>query len=677
MKNKTWFNLLFEVFQKNQGGILQSLIASFIYAGLTSPSLIQWWQGNIGFWSINWLVFCNIFLWGCCVYIWLNKKSTPTYHRPTYPKGRYFFLAFTIIITILTAGFWVHFQNVLSKQIIVLVANFDDNENNNLHITNDIIKQLKNATSKYPDVKIQALDQVINEQKGGSEVARSEGEKRKASIVLWGWYSATKPTADVNVYFEILKKQHNLVLGDEKRDLQQDIAELETSKGKFQISNPINSLILLTTGLIRYQAKDYDEAINRFSDAIAQLENQPQQKDILASIYFWQGNVRHDQKNNEKAIADYTKAINLNPKFANAYNNRAGSYSRIGKKQQAINDYTEAIKINPNFATAYNNRGSTRSDLDDKLGAINDFNEAIKIDPKHDSAYNNRGVYYSNLGNTQKAIDDFNEAIRINSKYATPYNNRGLAYSNLGNTQKAIDDFNEAIRINSKYAPAYNNRGVYYSNLGNKQKAIDDFNKAIEVDPSFATAYNSRGMNWYDQGKIKEALDDYNQAINIDNENAIAYTGRGSVYLAQKKIQEAINDYSTALKINPKLVAAYQNRGFAYSSQKKFKEAIDDFTNAINKSSKNDVVLATAYYSRGRARASQNDKLGAIADFTKSLEINPRSPDTYFNLGQARFFSGDKQKGIADLEQAAKLYLEQGNKTEYENVRYQIKVFGK
>lgn len=676
MKNKTWFNLVFEVFQKYKG-IWEGIIASFVYTGLTSPSLIQWWQGNIEFGSIKWLVFCNIFLWGCCVYIWFKKKSTPTYHGPTYSKGRYFFLAFTIIITILTASVWVHFQNVLSKQIIVLVANFDDNQNNNLHITNNIIKQLKNATSKYPDVKIQALDQVINEQKGGSEVARSEGEKRKASIVLWGWYSATKPTADVNVYFEILKKQHNLVLGDEKRDLQQDIAELETSKGKFQISNPINSLILLTTGLIRYQAKDYDEAINRFSDAIAQLENQPQQKDILASIYFWQGNVRRDQKNNEKAIADYTKAINFNPKFATAYNNRGGTYLELDNKQKAIDDFTEAIEIDGKLVEAYNNRGIAYSDLDDKQKAINDFNKAIQIDRRYRNAYNNRGVAYSDLGNKRKAIDDFNEAIKIDSKYATAYNNRGLAYSDLDNKQKAIDDFNEAIKIDSKYAIAYNNRGLAYSRLGNKQKAIDDLNKAIEVDPKCAIAYNSRGSILYAQGKIKEALKDYSQAIEIDHKNAPFYTNRGVIYTFQRKFKEAINDHNQALKINPKFIAAYNNRGSTYFEQGNLKQAINDFTDIIKKAPQNDPILATAYYSRGIARASQNDKLGAIADFTKSLEINPHSPDTYFNLGQARFLSGDKQKGIADLEQAAKLYLEQGNKTEYEKVKDQIKLFGK
>jgi hypothetical protein len=35
----------------------------------------------------------------------------------------------------------------------------------------------------------------------------------------------------------------------------------------------------------------------------------------------------------------------------------------LGDKQGAISDFTQAIQINPNFANAYNNRGATRNDL--------------------------------------------------------------------------------------------------------------------------------------------------------------------------------------------------------------------------------------------------------------------------------------------------------------------------
>ncbi|MBG0743530.1 MAG: tetratricopeptide repeat protein, partial [Cylindrospermopsis raciborskii KL1] len=41
--------------------------------------------------------------------------------------------------------------------------------------------------------------------------------------------------------------------------------------------------------------------------------------------------------------------------------------------------FTQAIQINPNFAQAYNNRGATRNDLGDKEGAISDFKKAAQL----------------------------------------------------------------------------------------------------------------------------------------------------------------------------------------------------------------------------------------------------------------------------------------------------------
>jgi tetratricopeptide (TPR) repeat protein len=71
----------------------------------------------------------------------------------------------------------------------------------------------------------------------------------------------------------------------------------------------------------------------------------------LSLIYLVQG--QYDQ-----AITDYNKAIEINPRYAEAYNNRGGTYSQIGQYDQAISDCTKAIEINPRYADAYNNRGN-------------------------------------------------------------------------------------------------------------------------------------------------------------------------------------------------------------------------------------------------------------------------------------------------------------------------------
>ncbi len=53
----------------------------------------------------------------------------------------------------------------------------------------------------------------------------------------------------------------------------------------------------------------------------------------------------------------------MNPKYANAYNNKGYALSDVGKKEEAIECYNLAIKLNPNYAIAYNNKGRALSAL--------------------------------------------------------------------------------------------------------------------------------------------------------------------------------------------------------------------------------------------------------------------------------------------------------------------------
>ncbi|WP_373537852.1 tetratricopeptide repeat protein [Microcoleus sp.] len=80
-----------------------------------------------------------------------------------------------------------------------------------------------------------------------------------------------------------------------------------------------------------------------------------------------------------KSIADYDRAIQLNPNDAIAYNNRGVTKYALGRNQEAIADYDRAIQLNPNYADAYKNRGNLKSTLDDKQSAIEDYQKAADL----------------------------------------------------------------------------------------------------------------------------------------------------------------------------------------------------------------------------------------------------------------------------------------------------------
>jgi len=223
---------------------------------------------------------------------------------------------------------------------------------------------------------------------------------------------------------------------------------------------------------------------------------------FLAEIYTNRGNVYGKLGQHTQALSNFTKAIDLNPKYAEAYYNRGTTYANLGGTPQALSDLTQAIDLNPKLAQAYNNRGLVYSKLNKLPQAISDYNKAIELDPKYAEAYCSRGAAYGQLAEYPKALSDFTKAIELNPKHAKAYSNRGSAYSDLGQFSQAISDHNKAIDLNPNFAEAYCNRGSTYGKLGKPEEAKKDLLKAVELNPAL-------------QGIVKKISDHFNLNLKL------------------------------------------------------------------------------------------------------------------------------------------------------------------
>lgn len=80
----------------------------------------------------------------------------------------------------------------------------------------------------------------------------------------------------------------------------------------------------------------------------------------------------------------------------------------------AEKDFTKAIELNPKFSEAYINRGRIKHNkFDDDRGAITDYTKAIEIDPKNANTYFYRGNAYRNLKEFKKACLDWTKASEL------------------------------------------------------------------------------------------------------------------------------------------------------------------------------------------------------------------------------------------------------------------------
>jgi tetratricopeptide (TPR) repeat protein len=215
----------------------------------------------------------------------------------------------------------------------------------------------------------------------------------------------------------------------------------------------------------------------------------------LAIEYYNRGIAFRHKGDYDRAIADYTQAITLDPKYENAYVNRGNMYREKGDFDRAIADYTQVITLDPKYENAYFKRGNMYREKGDFDRAIADYSEAIRLDPENVATVINRGVAYDSKGDHDHAIADDSRALdlckqNLCTQYGqySAYDNRGDAYLGKGDYDHAIADYTNAIRLDPKNIKGYFTRGIANLYAGALPKALADLNQASELDPKDAAA---------------------------------------------------------------------------------------------------------------------------------------------------------------------------------------------
>lgn len=152
---------------------------------------------------------------------------------------------------------------------------------------------------------------------------------------------------------------------------------------------------------------------------------------IQSMSYQSRGVANYEKGLYDEAIADYTKARDLNPKDACVYNNRGSAYSNKKLYKEAIADYDEAIRLNDTDPAFYYNRAGAYADQKLYKEAISDYDTAIglyekaiqasskrdaKLEEKCGEVYNNRGTVFAKQELYEEALANFKKALEYYPK---------------------------------------------------------------------------------------------------------------------------------------------------------------------------------------------------------------------------------------------------------------------
>jgi tetratricopeptide (TPR) repeat protein len=120
----------------------------------------------------------------------------------------------------------------------------------------------------------------------------------------------------------------------------------------------------------------------------------------------------------------------------------------LADDSMAIADYTRAIKLNPNNAALYFLRGRTLVNSNKYEDALTDYNSALRLAPGDAETYYRRAhVYEFFLHDHAKALADYDASIRLDANNPAAYHGRALVHLNLGHGDAAAADEAKAKRL--------------------------------------------------------------------------------------------------------------------------------------------------------------------------------------------------------------------------------------
>jgi uncharacterized caspase-like protein len=205
-----------------------------------------------------------------------------------------------------------------------------------------------------------------------------------------------------------------------------------------------SSAVVLTSN----ESQKLNQSQPRSHVDLKSVKASPQDKS-QAGIFYAQGKLSYDDTKYEKAISEFTKAINLDLLHADAYYWRGMSYYSLQDYDKAIEDFDLAIQIKPDSPETYYWRGNAHYGVRQDDKALADFSKAISLKPDYYQAYYWKGEAYYELTQYDKAIENFNKAIQLKPDYREAIFWRGQSFYAKKQFDNAIVDYNQSLSMKS------------------------------------------------------------------------------------------------------------------------------------------------------------------------------------------------------------------------------------
>ncbi len=609
--------------------VLGAILAIFLLATARSKSQKRWAGGVLG------LIVITGSLWG-----------GGTYYQATRPP----------------------------KSVIIMVADFNGEQaNKGVDWGRRIYERVKAQVEELQLVEQVDVQRVFASFDESSE-ARAAGEKRKATIVLWGWYD----DEGVSPHFELLRRaqrfQENLAAPP------QDLADFDL----YVKSGPqeMAYIVAVVLGLIRQAEGDYAGAEALFTQA---LNLAPKSTSLLGqeAPHFYRATARllgpqGTGHPTEAIVADLNEAITLRPDFWQAHWNLAVVYTDYCTPtltlDAAISAAQKVQELRPTDAASYWLLGRIRMHRGEWQQAAVSYQKALALTPEDVDAQEGLAAALDKLGQKEAAAAAYQRAIELRTAAMEGSKQRGqdtpspaqandrlgAAYLAAGRYQEARAAFEEALRLepddpdylrhlgNATYWQGKTEPGQPSSYL---DRAIAEYERAHALAPADSLLLTVLGAAYVEAGRPADALVAYEAAVRAAPCDDEALFLLASQYDQMGRTVDAETAFRSLVELNPRHAVAWQWLATADYVREDYAGAAEKYRKAIATES-TDVDL---YYGLATSLYYQEDYAGAEEAYRQAKALVPQDATTLAGWADSLAKLGRTEEAIAAYEQVVVL----------------------
>jgi Flp pilus assembly protein TadD len=154
------------------------------------------------------------------------------------------------------------------------------------------------------------------------------------------------------------------------------------------------------------------------------------------------------------ALAAFSRALEVNPRFVEARYNMGKVVARLGRPDEAAKHYMDALELDPNVAEAHNDLGNILAKNGWIEQAIHHYRQAINAEPGYVQAHYNLGNMLLARGEIDEAVKELQQALRLSPGTAKIHYALGNAYLKQDKPAEAVAEYRGTLELEPGHAKA-------------------------------------------------------------------------------------------------------------------------------------------------------------------------------------------------------------------------------